>query len=44
VTPRHVPSVIAISIEKRVGADTQFALGNLALRTLAGGLLAYGHT
>jgi hypothetical protein len=43
VTPRHIPSMLSIFIEKCVGADAQLPLGDLDLRTLAGGLLAHRH-
>jgi hypothetical protein len=40
VTPGHVPPILSIPIEKRVGADAQLALFDLGPRPLAGSLLA----
>jgi hypothetical protein len=44
MTPGHVPPILSIPIEKRVGADAQLALLDLDPRPLAGGLLASGTT
>jgi hypothetical protein len=41
VAPRHIPSLLLISIKERMRANTQLAFRDLALRSLAGSLLAY---